>query len=558
MRLLISTLLLIAFAGMLYAQSADTVYVPAFEEDGVTPYYDSLIDYIVADTNASGEQLHSVYKLDRGSFYILNKAVTLRNPVHIVADPPIKDDPLNTPPKIMSNINLDGGTSTGNLIITFADITLKNLWLSGIDLGGVNHGWGFAGALWVTDSLVTVNLDGIWCDWNSWSSFGTDQPGTKWYINNLHARNEQNEGDQWTTFLFYLENATVLDTFVVTNTSYFQSNSFFIFPPSVVKYLEVDHCTFVNSYKWPFHQTQWLTAKFTNNIFLNSGALGLTVEQSESQDPDGLMYGIINVDTLFANATDSIAGGPYTIPEEERVVEVKNNLWYYSPEIETYYTNHPDIMRAVFMNARTEAMFANDEDWPGLVAENNWNQDPMFDDFPRLSEAVTLLAGAITDIQAGNTHQWEWDGDQISDPEFYKLLIQYPTIENFASHSGLKGTDGLPLGDLTFYDETALGIEEGIDGIPEGFVLEQNYPNPFNPSTTINYQLNEGGKVQLIVYNVLGKKVRTLVNENKGIGSHSVTWNATDEAGKRVASGVYFYKLVAGSNSSMKKMLLIK
>jgi len=556
MRLLITVLLFISFTGMLCAQSADTVYVPANLPDG-NPHYDSLIEYIVADTNASGEQLHSVYKLERGKFYILNKAVTLRNPVHIVADPPIKDDPDNTPPKIMSNINLDGGTSTGNLIITFADISLKNLWLSGVDLGAVNHGWGAQGALQVNDSLVTVNMDGIWCDWNSWSAFGTNQPGTKWYINNFHARNEQNEGDQWTTFLFWCENASRIDTFVVTNTSYFQSNSFFLFPPSVVKYLEVDHCTFVNSYKWPFHQTQWLTAKFTNNIFLNSGALGLTVEQSESQDPEGLMYGLINVDTLFANANDTIAAGPYTIPENERIVEVKNNLWYYSPEIETYYTNHPDILRAVFMNERTIAMFANDTDWPGLVAENNWNQDPMFNDFPRLSEAVTLLAGAITDIQAGSTHQWEWDGDQTTDPDFYKLLIQYPTIENFKSYAGLTGTDGLPIGDLSYWDGL-VSIENGRDITPAEFALEQNYPNPFNPMTTIDYQVNKTGNVQLTVFNVLGEKVKTLVNEHKNVGSYSISWNGTDENGKNMSSGIYFYTLKKGPNISMKKMVLIK
>ncbi|MEJ2616256.1 MAG: hypothetical protein P8Z35_14965 [Ignavibacteriaceae bacterium] len=273
------------------------------------------------------------------------------------------------------------------MFITFADITLKNLWLSGIDYGAVNHGWGQDGALWVQDSAVTVNLDGIWCDYNSWSAFGSTQPHTRWHINNMHARNEQNEGDQWTTFLFYMETATEIDTFIVTNTSYFQSNSFFLFPPKVVKYLEVDHCTFVNTLKWPFHQTQWLTAKFTNNIFYNAGALGLTAAEAESQDPNGLMYGIINVDTLFAHAAggDTLAPSPYTIPEDQRVIEVKNNDWFYSSEVEDYLASHDSVMHPVWMNSRTVSMFANKTTWPGLVEESTWNQDPLFNDFADLS-----------------------------------------------------------------------------------------------------------------------------------------------------------------------------
>jgi Secretion system C-terminal sorting domain len=552
-RLFLTSLLLLIFTGMLFAQSADTVYVPANNPDG-TPWYDSIIDHVVADTNSSGEQLHSVYKLERGQFYLLNKAITFRNPVEIVADPPVPNDPTKTPPKIMSNINEEGGTSTGSLFITFADITLKNLWLSGIDLGGVNHGWGDRGALLVNDSLVTVNIDGLWCDWNSWSAFGTDQPGTKWYINNMHARNEQNEGDQWTTFLFWFENAGTIDTFVVTNTSYFQSNSFFIFPPSVVKYISINHCTFANSYKWPFHQTQWLNARFTNNIFFNSGALGLTVAQSESQDPDGLMYGLINVDTLAANQLggDTLVS-PYTIPESERIVEVKNNLWYYSSDVEAYLAAHDTLLRPVWMNERTQAMFDNDAVWPGLVAENNWNQDPMFNDFTDLSVATGKLAQAITDIQAGNTHAWDWDGDQISDPDFYKILIQYPTAENFRSYSGLVGTDGNPLGDLSFYPPELVGVEAIGEEIPSSFVLNQNYPNPFNPTTTVEFSIPEAGEYKLDVFNILGQSVAQLVNKNLQAGNYKSTLDASN-----LSSGLYFYKLSGKNVNITRKMMLLK
>jgi hypothetical protein len=551
-RLLLTNLFFVLLIGKLFAQSADTVYVPANNADG-SPYFDSIIEKVVADTSASGQQLHSVYKLERGKFYILNKAITLRNVVQIVADPPVANDPDKTPPKIMSNITESGGTSTGSLIITYADITVKNVWLSGIDLGGINHGWGAQGALLVNTAGVKVVLDGIWCDYNSWSSFGSTQPHTRWFVNNFHARNEQNEGDQWTTFLFYLEGSTVIDTFVVTNSSYFQSNSCFLFPPKVVKYLKVDHCTFVDSYKWPFHQTQWLNATFTNNIFYNTGALSLTQTEAESQDPDDLMYGLVNVDTLAANQVggDTLVS-EYTIPENQRQIVVKNNLWYYSPEIQSYLASHDTVLTPVFMNERTKAMFANDATWPGLVEENTWNQDPMFNDFTGLSGAVAKLAQAVADIRSGSTHGWDWDGDQLTDPDTYKLLIQYPTAENFKSYSGLVGTDGKPLGDLSFYG--SLSDVEKINGqIPSSFELQQNYPNPFNPTTKINFTIPQSGNFTLKVFNVLGQEVATLVNGQMQPGTFSATFDAS-----KLSSGMYIYRLNGENISLSKKMMLVK
>ena len=85
------------------------------------------------------------------------------------------------------------------------------------------------------------------------------------------------------------------------------------------------------------------------------------------------------------------------------------------------------------------------------------------------------------------------------------------------------------------------------------FELKNNYPNPFNPSTTITYQLVKAGSIKLIVYDMTGRVVATLVNGEQPIGSYSVPWNASN-----ISSGVYFYKLTAGNFSQIKKMVLIK
>lgn len=90
-------------------------------------------------------------------------------------------------------------------------------------------------------------------------------------------------------------------------------------------------------------------------------------------------------------------------------------------------------------------------------------------------------------------------------------------------------------------------------GLPDKFSLSQNYPNPFNPSTTINYDLPEASTVKLTVFDILGRKVATLVNERKDAGYHQIIFNA-----QAMASGVYLYRLEAGNNIFIKKLTLIK
>lgn len=92
---------------------------------------------------------------------------------------------------------------------------------------------------------------------------------------------------------------------------------------------------------------------------------------------------------------------------------------------------------------------------------------------------------------------------------------------------------------------------------PEGIRLS-NYPNPFNPNTTINYYLPDPSDVVLEVFNVKGQRVKTLINEYKETGSHSSVWNGTDQNGRLVSSGVYFYRLSIGTKSIVNKMLLMK
>ncbi len=96
------------------------------------------------------------------------------------------------------------------------------------------------------------------------------------------------------------------------------------------------------------------------------------------------------------------------------------------------------------------------------------------------------------------------------------------------------------------------------DELPTASLLYQNYPNPFNPATQIRYGLKENCHVKLAVYDVLGREIAVLVDNVQESGHRTVSWNGTDRSGNSVASGIYFYRLVAGEYISTKKMVLLR
>ncbi|MEI7483100.1 MAG: T9SS type A sorting domain-containing protein [Ignavibacteriota bacterium] len=106
---------------------------------------------------------------------------------------------------------------------------------------------------------------------------------------------------------------------------------------------------------------------------------------------------------------------------------------------------------------------------------------------------------------------------------------------------------------IIFFINPIVGANGNSNNIPDKYILYQNYPNPFNPVTKINYNIPKNGFVSLRVYDMLGREIRTLVNEEKPAGSYSVDFNATE-----FSTGVYFYKLESKEFTDVKRMLLIK
>ena len=172
------------------------------------------------------------------------------------------------------------------------------------------------------------------------------------------------------------------------------------------------------------------------------------------------------------------------------------------------------------------------------------------------------LEGYPIDLVAvGGADLTEWGGPELSgyrsgDAIELRLYSESRNVELRVSAS---------LDNNAYGNDTEMSIGSVVvlneNAIITSFELTQNYPNPFNPSTTIDYNIHSSGYVSLNVYDVMGRLVRTLVDEYKEAGNangYSVTWNGLDNLGNKVSTGVYIYSLQAQGVSTTKKMVLMK
>jgi hypothetical protein len=155
----------------------------------------------------------------------------------------------------------------------------------------------------------------------------------------------------------------------------------------------------------------------------------------------------------------------------------------------------------------------------------------------------------------------ERENTQVSDRLTYSRSITYLFITNSGTQISVEAADTVSADTgsiaisppITYIKSSVTAVRQVDNNLPDNFNLEQNYPNPFNPTTQINYSIPSSRKVVLKVYDELGREVAELVNSDQSAGNYSVDFNASG-----LASGVYFYRLQAGSFVQMKKMILMK
>ena len=171
---------------------------------------------------------------------------------------------------------------------------------------------------------------------------------------------------------------------------------------------------------------------------------------------------------------------------------------------------------------------------------------------------------SFTDLEGGHTYNVDFyadfNGNKMYDPpptdHAWRLLLE-----------DVQGDTTLTFNHNTDFTDIEWGVEIDPEALlPDKYALHQNYPNPFNPITTIQYDLPEASDVRLVIYDLLGREVITLIQDRHEAGYQSVIWNGRNRLGQEVATGIYIYQLIAGDPSSgsgrafvsTKKLVLIK
>lgn len=584
----------------------DTVVVSDFVDMGNQA--NSLAEAIELDEDPPEGR---VYELKAGGFYWLTTQISTPEdrPLDITGSESARvvqsgdDDPM---PPIIGGTTVDGVPVDGGFFLLNNDFTLKNA-VGVVGATDNSQGWDFINN---QSTGTTATIENVLLEHTNWVLFNTEASGHSLNISDSYFVNMSGEACRRNGGVYDNVNENTESLRVENSTHVMAQGMMYKFRGHHFNEAFFNHNTFVNVSGHLFPSFGYHTdLTVTNNLFVNSHVQGYFEgldgpdEGSNETDQDNLPHGIINVNEL-PDGTASFED----YEEEDRMILVYNNGVFWDERLDDIVDQLNDreamdrddwVSQMMFMNDRTQDMFDNEDDYP-MFQEDNWIEggDPDFNDPQDLmTDQVDELIQWSVETGAGTDYtmsKWRMEGNETSrggdDDNFNFPDWPIPVDLAYSNNDYLSaGLGALPLGDLNWFPDekeafvenreslhdelqnakesgeapqhaivvSATDDEQRIDQ-PTNFTLEQNYPNPFNPNTQITFTLQDAEDVQLKVYDVTGRLVATLVDESMNAGTHTATWNAVNETGEGVSSGVYIYQLTAGDQTISRTMTFMK
>ncbi|HEX9653213.1 MAG TPA: T9SS type A sorting domain-containing protein [bacterium] len=510
-RYLISTFVMLAFTLMLAAFAFAQRTVAVSPTDGPTPGFGALNWAITSDTTQTGARVDSttVYVLQRDATYTLNGTISHAG-YHLTV---VAQDGSGERPRLIPGV-VPGGESA-RPFSPRGDLTVQGLYMTGEDeLGTV-----LTQIIRISADSVRIVVDDCHVDVASQAGFRLDNRDNKLFLTNSIF---SNLGGDWDNGRGIDDRGNHIDSLLSVN------NTWYNLPSRVlrdgggyIRYAKFDQNTIVNTGRRVAEFGEVVELEFTNNLMINTGFLGQDTAATSAQ---------IVVDSL-SNA--DLVG-------LEQNVLIRNNNFYVDPVFAAVYGDSVESMPRFTADAQSFV------DASGFGSTN-------------ISEAITFSDGPQANT-ADVTEFYESGGDVLTAlPNLDRAGEPFDFTYPQAAASYSAGINGLPLGDLNWFGLAPVSVEDDHNpGLPSTVRLLNNYPNPFNPSTNIAYVLPNSALVKLTIYNIMGQKIRTLVNENQSAGEHRLEWNGTDDNGRTVSSGVYLYRLETPGAVQTHKMLLLK
>jgi hypothetical protein len=569
------------------AVKGDTLVIKDYNDMGGVA--NSLTNVLNLDT--ANVPAGRVYELEATGYYPLtaNPTTAARGVVIVGADNTrlVNNTNANSAPPLLCGSTIQGGGANTGGLNWGGNLTVKNCNMIPAASDGT-LGWLF---FWGVAPNCRVTLENDLFERTRWIEVASNnQPGTSLFIKDCYFVNLKGNYNRWNGGVYDNVNNNTDTIWVENSTHILCDGSMYKFRNFQIGKLFFNHNTFINCIGSVFESLGYESnLTVTNNIFVNCDLQPtcdsvLTWDAGEV-DPDNLPTGLVNCAPL-----------PSTFQQMPRKILVDRNVVYWDPRFNNMdsilIANRVNgtvnwVLQMITMNTRTQAMFDDNKDYPYLTEGTWYKKCPTFvqpKDLLR-TQVDSVKAFAVSFVNDRNTSMIpDWRLVNTGSSNF--VHSDWPIPVNLAYTDAdlmTGGTNGSPVGDLNWLPtQKAAWLAGGMkvehdmldnqlnsgtlsavrnDGTePASFTLSQNYPNPFNPTTVISYQLPAFSHVALKVHDVLGREVATLVDETEKAGSYQAVWNAS-----RYASGVYFYRLSAGSLSGQagtyhdtKKLLLLK
>lgn len=469
----------------------------------VAPGFSTLNDAVKNNTDPN-----VIFRLQRGSgaIYLLNGSISITVPTRIEAAVGTEALPQLYP----------GLVSGGTTDIPFrlkANLTLKNVRVSSKDEGGAY----LSQIIRIQADNIRLVVDNCMLENSGQSAIRTDNKNSKIYLTNTSVRNCASD---WANGRGIDDRGVDMDTLYIQNCTFNNLGSRVLRDGGgVLNYAFLNHNTFVNLGLAVMQFGECPKIIFRNNLVVNCGFVG----QLKSATGANL-------------STKPLTSAVYQ--GLTQTAQIDHNNFFLDPELVKLY---PDSVTSILNY---------DENTAALVTANGQEST-------NISEAIAFAAAppVINSLVTAF-----WNDPAMSSSTTAQVLrdatedysFKYPTT----AVSYTAGTGNQPIGALTWFGMT-VGVNEKAE-MPKGYLLSQNYPNPFNPTTKIRYQLASPANVRLEVFNSMGQKISTLVNDFKAAGQHEVSWNGRNSAGANVSSGIYFYKITTENFTQTKQMIFIK
>ena len=492
--------------------STTAIYAQRFVD--VPAGYGTLQSIIAADSANRVANPNTVYLVHRGnadSVYYLTSTLTNWGsmPLQIISVG------AGAIPRFILT-TLSDGSAISPMISARANLTLKGVFLDGLNTLGVT----VDRVVRVQGDSVRVVLDSVQLNLSTQSFVRVDNTKARIYLKDCRVSNVFSD---WANARGVDNRGVTIDTLSVVGCSFYRLG-FRVYRDGggILKYGYFDHNTIVEMGNSILGLGSTINITFTNNLAVNCAFLG------QGPASNGRLLGI--------NA----------LPGSGQTSYIRNNVFDSdSAALAAAYHAMGDTLRPVPWFADTLVAVINNA---GLAGTN-------------ISSHVSFvmppgnLAGAV---KVDSIVRWYYRNPSVNGGDASILKVDHTELVNLAYNTDAPaytfGSDGKPVGATDWFGIT-LAVKNDPEGtIPARFSLDHNYPNPFNPSTTINYALPHAGHVTLVVYDLLGRQVGTLVDGAQSAGNYRTTFDA-----RGLASGTYIYRLnVDGRIVGARTMLLLK